>query len=112
MLRQHGTELPYRNAYCRHYGPGAYACTGCGNMLFDSAAKYHATSGWPSFMQPVAKSALGYYVDESHHLQRMEVRCNVCGGHLGHVFADGPATSGLRCCFNSASLVQLSALPA
>jgi len=104
VLRQHATEPPYRNAYCRSYEPGVYACAGCGNRLFDAATKYHGMSGWPSFTQPVAKSALGYYIDESHQMQRIEVRCSVCGGHLGHVFPDGPAPSGLRYCINSTGL--------
>ncbi|RZK38920.1 MAG: peptide-methionine (R)-S-oxide reductase, partial [Hymenobacter sp.] len=94
VLRQYATEPPYRNAYCRRYEPGKYACAGCGSELFDSATKYHAMSGWPSFMQPVAKNAVAYYFDESHHMQRIEARCNVCGGHLGHVFPDGPAAAG------------------
>lgn len=110
VLRQHGIEPPYRNAYCRSYVPGTYACAGCGSLLFDAATKYHAISGWPSFTQPVAKSALGYYFDDSHHMQRMEVRCNVCGGQLGHVFADGPAPGGVRYCINSVSLRQLGPL--
>jgi peptide-methionine (R)-S-oxide reductase len=97
VLRQQGTDSPYRNAYCRSYEPGVYAC---------AATKYHAMSGWPSFTQPIAKNAIRYAFDESHHMQRIEARCNVCGGHLGHVFPDGPEPSGLRYCMNSASLVR------
>ncbi|NML63911.1 peptide-methionine (R)-S-oxide reductase MsrB [Hymenobacter sp. RP-2-7] len=108
VLRQQHTEPPYRNAFCRSYEPGVYACAGCGSLLFDSATKYHAISGWPSFTQPLAKNALGYYFDDSHRMQRVEVRCNVCGGHLGHVFPDGPAPSGVRYCLNSASLRWLA----
>ncbi|RZL16270.1 MAG: peptide-methionine (R)-S-oxide reductase [Hymenobacter sp.] len=107
VLRQQETEPPYRNAYCRAYEPGVYACAGCGTQLFDSATKYHAMSGWPSFNQPLAKNAICYAFDDSHHMQRIEARCNVCGGHLGHVFADGPEPSGLRYCMNSESLVLL-----
>ena len=110
VLRQHETELPYRNAYCRSYEPGVYACAGCGSSLFDSAAKYHAMSGWPSFSQPLTKNAIRYAFDASHHMQRMEARCNVCGGHLGHVFPDGPEPSGLRYCMNSESLVRQDAV--
>ncbi|RDC63953.1 peptide-methionine (R)-S-oxide reductase MsrB [Adhaeribacter pallidiroseus] len=106
VLRQHATEPPYRNAYCRSYEPGAYVCAGCRSRLFDSGEKYHAISGWPSFKQPVSKSALRYLFDDSYHLQRIEVRCNVCDGHLGHVFPDGPEPTGLRYCINSASLVR------
>ncbi|MBT9392714.1 peptide-methionine (R)-S-oxide reductase MsrB [Hymenobacter sp. NST-14] len=106
VLRQARTEPPYRNAYCRSYEPGRYACAGCGQVLFDSAAKYHAISGWPSFTQPATRGALRFHFDDSHHMQRVEVRCNVCEGHLGHVSADGPAPAGLRFCINSASLRQ------
>ena len=109
VLRQRGTESPYRNAYCRSYEPGQYVCAGCGSLLFDSATKYHAMSGWPSFTQPAAKNAIRYAFDDSHHMQRIEASCNVCGGHLGHVFADGPEPGGLRYCMNSVSLVRLAA---
>ena len=106
VLRQHHTEPPYRNAYCRSYEPGEYACAGCGSGLFGAAAKYHAISGWPSFTQPLTRDAVAYFFDDSHHMQRVEARCNVCDGHLGHVSADGPAPGGLRYCLNSASLVR------
>jgi peptide-methionine (R)-S-oxide reductase len=108
ILRQKGTEPPYRNAYCRSYEPGRYACAGCSTLLFDAAAKYHAISGWPSFMQPLAKNLIRYAFDDAHHMQRIEALCNVCGGHLGHVFPDGPEPTGLRYCINSACLVQLA----
>ncbi|KUG08586.1 peptide-methionine (R)-S-oxide reductase MsrB [Solirubrum puertoriconensis] len=101
IAREKGTEPPYRNAYCRSYEPGVYVCIGCGSRLFDSATKYHAISGWPSFTQPAAKNAVKYAFDDSHHMQRMEVRCNVCDCHLGHVFPDGPEPHGLRYCINS-----------
>ncbi|UOQ97765.1 peptide-methionine (R)-S-oxide reductase MsrB [Hymenobacter sp. 5317J-9] len=107
VLRQHATEPPYRNVYCRSYAPGRYACAGCGSLLFEAEEKYHAISGWPSFRQPAARSAIAYFFDESFSMQRIEARCNVCEGHLGHVFADGPEPSGLRYCMNSASLVKL-----
>lgn len=107
MLRGHATEPPYRNAYCRSYEPGRYDCAACQSPLFDSTTKYHAISGWPSFTQPAAKNAIRYHFDDSHHMQRVEVRCNVCGGHLGHVFPDGPAPAGLRYCINSVSLVRV-----
>jgi peptide-methionine (R)-S-oxide reductase len=106
VLRQQHTEPPYRNAYCRSYEPGMYACAGCGSRLFDSGTKYHAISGWPSFTQPLAKNAVRYAFDTTHHMQRIEASCNVCGSHLGHVFPDGPAPSGLRYCMNSESLVR------
>ncbi|MDU0369186.1 peptide-methionine (R)-S-oxide reductase MsrB [Hymenobacter endophyticus] len=106
VMRNRSTEPPYRNAYCRSYEPGRYHCAGCGSLLFDSATKYHAISGWPSFTQPAARSAIRYAFDDSHHMQRMEAVCNVCEGHLGHVFPDGPAPAGLRYCINSVSLEQ------
>jgi peptide-methionine (R)-S-oxide reductase len=109
VLRQKGTEPPYRNAYCRSYEPGVYACVGCGSKLFDSSTKYHAISGWPSFTQPLAKNAIKYSFDESYNMQRLEALCNVCDGHLGHVFPDGPEPSGLRYCMNSESLIRLPA---
>jgi peptide-methionine (R)-S-oxide reductase len=108
ILRGRGTEPPYRNAYCRCYEPGVYVCAGCGSHLFDSTTKYHAISGWPSFTQPAAKNAVTYHFDDSHHMQRVEVRCNACGGHLGHVFPDGPEPAGVRYCINSTCLVQLT----
>ncbi|QIL75245.1 peptide-methionine (R)-S-oxide reductase MsrB [Hymenobacter sp. HDW8] len=106
VLRLKGTEPPYRNAYCRSYEPGVYVCVGCGSLLFNSTEKYHAISGWPSFTQPIAKNAIKYAFDTSHHMQRIEALCNVCDCHLGHVFPDGPAPSGLRYCMNSVSLTQ------
>ena len=107
VMRQKATEPPYRNAYCRLYEPGVYACASCESLLFNATEKYHAISGWPSFTQPIAKGAIKYAFDDSHHMQRMEVLCNVCDGHLGHVFPDGPAPGGLRYCINSASLTKI-----
>ncbi|MCC2548220.1 peptide-methionine (R)-S-oxide reductase MsrB [Hymenobacter sp. BT175] len=106
VLRQKATESPYRNAYCRSYEPGTYACAGCGSLLFGAEAKYHAISGWPSFTGPLARNAVRYAFDDSHHLERIEALCNVCDGHLGHVFPDGPAPAGLRFCINSESLIR------
>ncbi|MHA6248218.1 peptide-methionine (R)-S-oxide reductase MsrB [Pontibacter sp. CAU 1760] len=107
VLRQKDTEKAYRNAYCKVYTPGLYACAGCGNPLFDADTKYHAISGWPSFKQPYTKSAIRYQFDDSHKMNRMEALCNTCGGHLGHVSNDGPEPTGLRYCINSASLIKL-----
>lgn len=104
ILREKGTESPYRNAYCRIYDLGLFVCAGCGSPLFDSCTKYHAISGWPSFTQPAAKNAVKFLFDDSHTMQRIEVQCNICDGHLGHVFPDGPEPHGLRYCINSESL--------
>lgn len=107
ILRQKGTEPPYRNAYCRSYEPGVYACVGCGSLLFNSTEKYHAISGWPSFTQPITKGAIKYLFDDSYQMHRIEVQCNVCDGHLGHVFPDGPEPSGMRYCINSESIIRI-----
>ena len=104
VMREKGTEPPYRNAYCRSYEPGRYTCVGCGSLLFHSTEKYHAISGWPSFTQPATRGALRYAFDYSHHMERIEALCNVCGCHLGHVFPDGPQPGGLRYCINSECL--------
>ncbi|GAB3812037.1 peptide-methionine (R)-S-oxide reductase MsrB [Pontibacter rugosus] len=107
VTREKGTEPPYRNVYCRSYEPGIYTCVGCGSLLFSSSTKYHAISGWPSFTQPATKNAMKYSFDDSHNMQRIEVICNVCDAHLGHVFNDGPEPHGLRYCINSASMVRV-----
>lgn len=107
ITRKKGTEPPYRNAYCRSYEPGVYACIGCSELLFDSREKYHAISGWPSFKKAISKSAVKYAFDESHNMNRIEVLCNVCDSHLGHVFNDGPEPFGVRYCINSESLTKL-----
>jgi peptide-methionine (R)-S-oxide reductase len=107
ILRQKGTEPPYRNVYCRSYEPGLYACAGCGSLIFSSTEKYYAISGWPSFKHPIAKGAIKYAFDNSYNMQRLEAICNVCDSHLGHVFSDGPQPYGLRYCINSESLIKL-----
>ncbi len=107
VTRQHGTERPWSGAYCESHEPGLYACVCCGTTLFDSREKFDSGTGWPSFALPVADYVIQYHLDNSFGMQRVEVCCNVCDAHLGHVFPDGPPPSGLRYCINSLSLSKL-----
>lgn len=104
VTRQKGTERPFSGAYCEAHAPGRYACACCGTELFESGEKFESRSGWPSFTDPISGNAIRYEEDRSHGMSRIEVLCNVCGAHLGHVFPDGPEPTGLRYCVNSASL--------
>ncbi len=104
VLRQHGTERAFTGIYDNNKAPGDYHCAGCGSLLFTSDAKFDSGSGWPSFLRPADNDAVVEVRDTSHGMTRIEVRCAKCDGHLGHVFPDGPAETGLRYCMNSASL--------
>lgn len=105
VLREQGTERAFTGALLDTHDEGTFTCAGCGQPLFDSAAKYESGSGWPSFTRPVDAGAVDEHVDRKFGMTRTEVRCAQCEGHLGHVFPDGPREAGgLRYCMNSASL--------
>lgn len=104
VLRKKGTEPAYQGAYWDHHEQGFYDCAGCGNRLFSSAHKFDSGTGWPSFYQPISKGKVSNVIDNSLGMARTEVICARCGGHLGHVFDDGPDPTGLRYCMNSLAL--------
>jgi peptide-methionine (R)-S-oxide reductase len=104
VLREGATERAFTGEFWNDHAPGTYLCGGCGAELFSSEAKFDSGSGWPSFTRPAAEGRVEENTDSSHGMVRTEIRCARCGGHLGHVFPDGPAPTGLRYCVNSASL--------
>lgn len=107
VTRQKGTERAHSSEMCNLFEPGKYACACCGTLLFDSGEKFQSGTGWPSFTQPIEVENVAYHKDESYGMIRVETICNVCDAHLGHVFPDGPAPSGLRYCINALSLKKV-----
>jgi peptide-methionine (R)-S-oxide reductase len=112
VLRQHGTERPGSSPLNAEKRAGTFLCAGCDNELFASGTKYESHTGWPSFYQPISSAAVGTRIDRSLLMTRTEVHCARCGGHLGHVFNDGPRPTGLRYCMNGVALKFRPAAPA
>ena len=109
VLRRHGTERAFSGCFLGTKEPGTYVCAGCDNPLFVAGRKFESGTGWPSFTEPVTTDALTEIVDSSYGMERTEVRCARCDGHLGHVFPDGPPPTGLRYCMNSLALKHVAA---
>jgi len=103
ILRKKGTEMPHSGKFNLHFENGTYCCLGCNETLFESNTKFDAHCGWPSFDESI-KGKVAYVLDKTHGMMRTEIVCNSCGGHLGHVFNDGPTKTGTRYCVNSVSL--------
>ncbi len=107
VLRQQGTERPFSSNLCQSFETGVYQCGGCSTPLFESTTKFDSGTGWPSFHAPLQDNVIAYHADHSHGMVRVEVTCNVCDSHLGHVFPDGPEPSGLRYCINALALTKV-----
>jgi len=104
VLREKGTEMPYSGKYYKETAKGTYVCAACGEELFKSDTKFDAGCGWPSFSDVIDSSKVNYIKDNTHGMVRTEITCAKCGGHLGHVFDDGPTPTGQRYCINSVSI--------
>jgi peptide-methionine (R)-S-oxide reductase len=109
VLREKGTERAFTGAYYASHDRALYVCAACGKELFRSDEKFDSGSGWPSFWAPIGDESVDTESDSSHGMVRTEVRCSRCGSHLGHVFADGPAPTGMRYCINSVALKAIAA---
>jgi peptide-methionine (R)-S-oxide reductase len=105
VLREKGTERPFTGAYTDTEEVGVYACAGCGTVLFEATHKFHSGCGWASFHSELDTANIQQITDTSHGMRRVELVCSTCGGHLGHIFPDGPKPTGMRYCINSASLL-------
>ena len=108
VTRLKGTERSFSSELCSLFDPGIYECKCCGTVLFDASEKFESGTGWPSFTQPIKENAVAYHADKSYGMIRVEVVCNVCDSHLGHIFPDGPQPSGLRYCINAISLSKVT----
>lgn len=106
VTRLKGTERAFSSEICSLFEPGLYSCVCCNTLLFDASEKFESGTGWPSFTQPIEPNVVAYHKDHGHGMTRIEATCATCDSHLGHVFPDGPAPSGLRYCMNAVSLVK------
>lgn len=107
ITRLKGTERAFSSEMCSRFESGEYACKCCGELLFDASGKFESGTGWPSFTQPIKENAIAYHADYSFGMVRVEVTCNSCEAHLGHVFPDGPDPGGLRFCINALALCKV-----